>query len=153
VWASSDRYTVAAMVGEPVSRELMNGPMMQALLEDRFKLKLHRETRGYPVYELTVASNGPKLQASKDGNCVVPCGAVVKSAPNGGIEMRRMTIADLCQQFSASADRDVIDKTGITGVFDIHFDLSFAHFGYRRRRRPRRLLLRLMERQALSQSS
>ena len=37
---------------------MMRGPMMQALLEDRFKLKLHRESKEIPVYELTVAEVG-----------------------------------------------------------------------------------------------
>src|SRR6185312_8482660 len=50
--------------------------MMQALLEDRFKLKLHHETRDLPVYELTAAKSGVKLQGSKEGSCISP-------APNG----------------------------------------------------------------------
>jgi uncharacterized protein (TIGR03435 family) len=39
---------------------MMLGPMMQRLLEDRFHLKIHRETREGPVYFLTVARGGPK---------------------------------------------------------------------------------------------
>ena len=40
----------------------MNGPMLQALLEDRFRLRIHRESKEVPVYEMTVAKGGPKLQ-------------------------------------------------------------------------------------------
>ena len=40
----------------------MAGPMLRALLEDRFKLRVHRETKEVPVYFLTVAKNGPKLE-------------------------------------------------------------------------------------------
>ena len=36
----------------------MLGPMLQDVLEDRFKLKVHRETRQVPVYELVVAKGG-----------------------------------------------------------------------------------------------
>ena len=42
---------------------------MQALLEERFRLKIHWETRDTPAYELTVAG-GPKLQPSHDGSCI-----------------------------------------------------------------------------------
>jgi uncharacterized protein (TIGR03435 family) len=48
----------------------MNGPMLQALLEDRFKLKVHRETREIPVYVLTEAAGGPKIEPFREGSCV-----------------------------------------------------------------------------------
>ena len=38
----------------------MQGPMLQALLEDRFKLKIRRETREVPVYVLTVGKERPQ---------------------------------------------------------------------------------------------
>jgi uncharacterized protein (TIGR03435 family) len=41
--------------------------MLQALLEDRFKLKIHREISEGPVYALTVAKGGPKLLPLKEG--------------------------------------------------------------------------------------
>ena len=107
--------------------------MMQALLEDRFKLKLHRENREIPVYELTVDKGGPKgLKTTQDGSCMVIghddpppgpgepfprlCGGFVGDDLNGS------TMANLCRQFSVLTDRDVIDKTGITGVFDFHLE-------------------------------
>jgi len=43
--------------------------MLQALLEDRLKLHVHRETREVPVYALTVAKAGLKMQQLKDGDC------------------------------------------------------------------------------------
>jgi len=49
----------------------MNGPMLQALLEDRFKLRIHRETRQLPVYELTVARGGSRLTQFREGSCTV----------------------------------------------------------------------------------
>lgn len=55
-WINSERYSIN------VSPELMTWPMLQALLEDRFKLKIHRGTREVPMYALTVAEGGPKLQ-------------------------------------------------------------------------------------------
>lgn len=44
--------------------------MLQALLEDRFKLKLHKEATEIQVFELTVGGKGPKLEAAKQGSCV-----------------------------------------------------------------------------------
>jgi uncharacterized protein (TIGR03435 family) len=47
----------------------MSGPMLQALLEDRFELKIHRESREVPTYALNVARSA-KPQPSKEGGCV-----------------------------------------------------------------------------------
>ena len=70
-WLDTDLYSIEARPagGGPVDRQTMGGPMLQALLEDRFKLKLRREVRQEPVYELRVADGGFKLQALKEGEC------------------------------------------------------------------------------------
>src|SRR5262245_34202907 len=47
-WVNSATYTITAKAEGATSREIMNGPMLQVLLEQRFKLKLHRETREVP---------------------------------------------------------------------------------------------------------
>ena len=49
-------------------RKLETQRMLQALLADRFQLKLHRETKELPVYALVIAKNGPKLQEAKPGD-------------------------------------------------------------------------------------
>ncbi len=59
-WTASDLYEIDAKASPPETRATMNGPMLQALLEDRFKLRFHRETREVPVYAVTVASDGPE---------------------------------------------------------------------------------------------
>jgi uncharacterized protein (TIGR03435 family) len=69
-WIDSAQYIVDARPESPQSQEIMRGPMMQALLEDRFHLKIHRETREVPVYELTVAKGGPMLRRSQVGSCI-----------------------------------------------------------------------------------
>jgi uncharacterized protein (TIGR03435 family) len=138
-WVDSERYTIDATAGGVASQEMMRGPMMQAVLEERFKLKIHRESRDIPVYELTVAEGGPNLQVSRDGSCIpfvpeafenlpskrvpgqsvpIPCGAVVSH--NGATDFPGTTIGGLCRNLSSLFDRDVTDKTGIAGFFDIH---------------------------------
>ena len=70
-WVNADRYTIEAKAEGPQSLEMMRGPMMQAPLEDRFRLKMHREVREIPVYELTVDKGGPRLKTAQAGSCVV----------------------------------------------------------------------------------
>jgi uncharacterized protein (TIGR03435 family) len=111
--------------------------LMQALLEDRFKLKVHHETRELPVYELTTAKNGAKLPPPKDGSCVSPdpnappspplpgqagpCGRVMMMLSSSGARLKggKATITDLIRTLSYLMDRTVVDKTGLTGTFDV----------------------------------
>lgn len=69
-WVSSAMYSIDAKTESPQTPAMMRGPMMQALLEERFQLKTHRETREVPVYLLTVAKGGEKLQPAKEGSCL-----------------------------------------------------------------------------------
>jgi uncharacterized protein (TIGR03435 family) len=146
-WMYTGRYRIDAKAEGPVNIEMMQGPMMQSLLEDRFKLKLHRETREIAVFELTIDKNGPKLHPAREGGCVafdrnhpppepspgepgpVLCGFLRRST-NGGFDVPGVTIADLCRQLMAYVDGDIIDKTGIAGVFDVHLELTPADVGY-----------------------
>lgn len=70
-WLDSGRYSIHAKAATPAGRQMVMGPMLQALLEERFKLQVHREVREVPVFELTVAKGGPKLQRF-DGSCTNP---------------------------------------------------------------------------------
>src|SRR4029434_5123088 len=68
-WIRADRYDLEARAsGEPSRPEMML--MLQALLEDRFQLRTHRETREMPAYVLTVARGGARLTPSKPGSCI-----------------------------------------------------------------------------------
>ena len=68
-WIDTDRYDISAKPEAKASAAEM-APMLQTLLEDRFNLKVHKEPRDTPVYELTVAEQNPKLRPSKDGDCI-----------------------------------------------------------------------------------
>ena len=48
-WADSELYDIEAKPEGRVPADQMFGPMMQVLLEDRFHVKIHRETRELPV--------------------------------------------------------------------------------------------------------
>jgi uncharacterized protein (TIGR03435 family) len=139
-WINSDRYYIDAKAERPQTQEMMRGPMMRTLLEDRFKLKIRRGTRQGQVYELKVAQGGPKLEPVEPGSCtpikdfdwrklargekppLICDGAMVQ---NGKMAFLAMSIADFCQNLTWDAlDRPVIDKTGITGRFN--FRIEFA---------------------------
>jgi uncharacterized protein (TIGR03435 family) len=68
----SNLYDITAKANGPASSEQMSGPMLQMLLENRFKLRIHRETRQLSVYTLTVAKGGTKLKPLKEGSCPPP---------------------------------------------------------------------------------
>lgn len=139
-WINSERYHIDAKAESPQTEEMMRGPMMRALLEDRFKLKIRRETRQGPVYDLKVVQGGPKLESVESGSCtpvedfdwkklapgqkppLLFNGAMVQ---NGKLVFLAMSVADFCQNLTWGAlDRSVIDKTGITGTFN--FRIEFA---------------------------
>jgi len=68
LWMDSERYDVQAKTdcsGGTLPRERLQ-LMVQSLLEDRFQLKAHRETRELPIYNLVVTKDGPKLRRAAD---------------------------------------------------------------------------------------
>jgi hypothetical protein len=69
-WVKTERYDLAAKSEANPSGAQMSGPMLQALVTQRFKLSLHREVRQLPVYALTVTKSGAKLPASRAGSCL-----------------------------------------------------------------------------------
>jgi uncharacterized protein (TIGR03435 family) len=147
-WIDSDRYDIVAKAEGNPPRAQLYGPMLRALLEDRFKLKVHRETKEAPVYLLTIAKGGPKLRLAKEGSCVSTdinhpppqpapgqpraraCGSEVIGI-DGTFDLYGATMAGFSTQLAIRLDRDVIDKTGIVGMFDIHLEVSRADLALR----------------------
>jgi uncharacterized protein (TIGR03435 family) len=136
-WIDSDRYNIDAKGEGPPSFNqgyvTLQYRRLQTLLRDRFNLAIHRETKELPVYELTVAKGGPKLQTP---NCVqrepgdftiAPgkyCGLMGGSMAAGRLQASSTTMANLANFLSTMLSRTVVDKTGITGEFD--FQLTFT---------------------------
>jgi uncharacterized protein (TIGR03435 family) len=151
-WIHSEQFDIEAeTTGNPSARTLQ-GPMLQALLEDRFKLKIRREVREVPVYDLNVSKGGFKLQPMKEGSCVAfdflnaqanasadlkaTLADLSRSCGRGGFDMTSnpakaefhgMTLdrvaTYLCRPASGLG-RPVVNKTGITGMFDFEFEFS-----------------------------
>jgi uncharacterized protein (TIGR03435 family) len=144
-WISTDHYDIQAKSEGNASVQQMEGPMLQQLLEERFKLKLHREIRQLPVYELTVAKSRAKLERSKEGSCIPysvdspPPPPIAPGAPRPnfcgyprlGVEGLTQTLDGagvsmtvlanrLSPSYATQLGRTVFDPTGLTGTFDVH---------------------------------
>jgi uncharacterized protein (TIGR03435 family) len=109
---------------------------LQTLLRDRFKLSVHRETKELPIYELTVAKGGPKLQPP---NCIerepgdlaiAPGKAMMDYCGSGGFTGRGQyqasngSTADLAGALSPVLGRSIADKTRVAGRFRILLTFS-----------------------------
>src|SRR5262249_46460738 len=86
-WIGSDLFDVAAKTESPVKPE-QAGPMLQALLADRFQLTVRRETKEMPVYALTVAKNGPKFKDARETDPNIPELAKGPEMPAGSARPR-----------------------------------------------------------------
>jgi len=112
-----------APVGPPPSIEQFR-LMLQALLADRFRLRLHHARKDLPVFNLVVAKNGPKLKENVSD-------AKVSMAMRDGrlfrIRAVHAPIRNLISELSNpnhGAGRPVFDKTGLTGFYD--FEIEWA---------------------------
>jgi uncharacterized protein (TIGR03435 family) len=135
-WTQSAFYEINAIAEGNPSVKTMRGQMLQALLEDRFQLKIHRETREGPVYTLNAARGGPKLHSFTEGSCkpwpTPPppqltkeyCTRMIYGLGKPAVEAQGATLDEFSKLLRAVLDRPVIDKTGITGRFDIRVKFS-----------------------------
>lgn len=146
-----DRYDIDAKAPAGVGNDQLN-LMLQNLLTQRFGLVVHWETREMAIYELVVAKGGPKLKApekpdadldaassagaaapkmvrNKDGLPEYPPGVrgMFVTRANGAqwLTARMESIADLLTMLGPTIGRPVVDKTGLTGVWD--FNLRYSN--------------------------
>jgi uncharacterized protein (TIGR03435 family) len=136
-WIHAEAFGIEAKSDAQPSVMMMLGPMMQAILEDRFKLGIHRQTRQGAVYELALGKGSPKLKPFQDGSCTpVVIGRPLPPLPDGQHRCRNMvsprgtvdieggTLSMFAGLLGLVLDRPVIDKTGITNYFEIHLKFS-----------------------------
>jgi uncharacterized protein (TIGR03435 family) len=133
-WIDRDRFDIQARATSPVTRRDAM-PMLRALLEERFALKAHTERREHPVYALIVNRPGaPGLRPASPAACVdrgpqpvrVPPGELpscgLLPARPGGLSGRSVLMELLTAQLSPLVRRPVLDRTGLTGRFDIDLE-------------------------------
>jgi uncharacterized protein (TIGR03435 family) len=116
-WLSRQKFEVQATTELPSNEDSIKR-MVQTLLEDRFHLRVHRDTKQIPVYALVLGKRGPNLTLAKNSSI---------SEGRGDIEVRpgrlfgRGTTMDmLAMILTDNLERPVMDKTGLTGHYDFN---------------------------------
>ena len=145
-WVNSEHYEIDAKMDGAVAealqklsqddRNVARQKMLQALLADRFKLTIHRDTKELPVYSLVIGKGGSKLKEAKPGDTYpnspqLPGGrggrGTVMFGGRGGAQTltaQAVPVSTLVRMLSGNLGRPVLDKTGLTGVYD--YTLQFA---------------------------
>jgi bla regulator protein BlaR1 len=134
-WMRKDGFAVMAKIPDDAPdqtlMQLYNGHapelqlMLQALLADRFALKIHRITKELPVYALTVGKKGPKLKTS-DGSKTRPPLFRPSVGPDG-IAMIKLVVENGSMQevvdlYAKFLDRPAVDRTGLKDRYEFTMD-------------------------------
>jgi uncharacterized protein (TIGR03435 family) len=144
-WLGSVRFEIAGTLPETYKPADMPA-MMQALLEDRFHMRAHRDKREFAVYSLEVSPGGIKAPhadepALAEGPFTVTAntsssGATAIDLGNGAtllignnrIDARKVTMLQLSETLSRFVDRQVLDMTALTGRYDVTIELTPEDF-------------------------
>jgi bla regulator protein blaR1 len=148
-WIRSERFDIEAKAEGAADRATMTGPMLRALLDDRFHLKMHRATEDAPLYALVLAKGGLKIKPIDSDGCRPPdamkdvpqtkrfeidsgpkpsCGSFVSKGD--GVNRTIYVGGETLEGFAGGAlslavDRFVIDKTGLGGRYNIRLTYGF----------------------------
>ena len=144
-WMNTTSYSITAVAAGRPSVAMMRGPMMQKLLEERFRLKVHREQRETEAYIMTIGKTGVRLKATEEGSCnyldTTDPTQDLKALPGGRPwcvltpptvtgshfvwDVKGMSIG-LFARLLKIEGTPVIDRTGLAGTFDIHLEYDIA---------------------------
>ena len=130
-WIASDRFDIDAKTGseddpkdaKPSQAAMMAKAdqirsMMQSLLADRFKFMMHEESKEAPAYALVVGKNGPKLKPAEGG----AESRQTMRMGRGQLSAKKITMDSLASQFSNMVGRPVVNKTGLSGEYDVELE-------------------------------
>jgi uncharacterized protein (TIGR03435 family) len=131
IWLETDRFDVIANAPPTTAPETLQ-LMLQALLADRFKLVIHKDTKPMPAYSLTVGKGQPKLKkadgSGKSGCQGQPQNPQPGTVPYAMVACRNMTMEGLAQNLrwmaNAYINNPVVDSTGLKGSWD--FDIKWT---------------------------
>ena len=147
-WTATERYDISATLPDGGTKAQVP-EMLQALLADRFEVKLHKEKKEFPIFALVLVKGPPKLKelppdpnADKDNDepvgmanvaTIVAVGNGVSvnyargasfSAGNNRIEVRKLPLWVFCRNLERYADRQIVDMTGLTGSYTFAVDVT-----------------------------
>jgi uncharacterized protein (TIGR03435 family) len=119
-WIRTERYDILAKAPDNTPKEQIP-LMLEALLKERFQLKLHRERREMQVYAL-IAGKGPaKFEKSE--------GELGYDLNNGRRVLKNHTMAQLADFLSPMSQRPVFDRTGLPGTYNFPLEMSMEELG------------------------
>jgi uncharacterized protein (TIGR03435 family) len=149
-WASNNSYQVNirassdSSVDERLKKlsddqaKLEKQHMLQALLADRFQLKVHWETKQLPIGALQVGKRGPKLQQTKaiptnadaDAGSITPGSIQFHVVPMGKeLVCSGLSMNDLASFLTGEMNTRVVDQTGLGGLYDFTLQFNTLHSG------------------------
>ena len=116
-WLDSDRFDIVAKPETEIARDAAGNEklrlMLRALLTERFRLAIHRDTKEETVYSLVAGRNGPKIALagpdSKGPQLVMT---------RGTLTAQKIPLDMFVKTLAGNLGRDVIDNTGLTGEYD-----------------------------------
>jgi len=147
-WVATERFDITAKAAAdvpptPIGQTSPEALMLRSLLEDRFRLSAHRETRDLPIYALVLARAdgrlGPRLRQTTSDYCAKRLEAAGKAGdtpiPSGGpvcgfrpsvneLTAGAVPMNEFARFLALNTGRIVVDRTGLTGVWD--FDLKYS---------------------------
>ena len=138
-WLTSELYDVVAKVDQadladwqkPAMRQTLLRAMLQAMLAERCKVVVHYGDKEAPVYDLVIARGGPKFKRAETVDTAElrqkhPTGGMMRGTGTMAVEGPKTTqfyaiaVATFANTILSSlADRPVVDKTGLTGYYDL----------------------------------
>lgn len=150
-WITSERFDIAAKIPAGATRDQVPD-MLKSLLEERFKIKTHMDSKEFPVYALVAAKGGFKLKETPSEAGAEPAeagrGAAVNVTASGSargvsvnlgrgsyftfadnkLEAKKVTMVTFSDTLARFMDRPVVDMTDLKGNFDI--TLNFTQEDY-----------------------
>jgi len=147
-WTATERYNITATLPDGSSKAQVP-EMLEALLSDRFEVKLHKEKKEYPIFALVLAKGPQKLKElppdpNEDKVNDEPVGmanvATIAGVGNGvsvqyargasitvansRIEVTKLPLWVFCRNLERYSDRQIIDMTGLTGAYTFTVNLT-----------------------------
>jgi uncharacterized protein (TIGR03435 family) len=144
-WMGTAMFDIIAKMPEDAAALKQVPPMLRALLEERFRIRTHREPRELPVYALEVAPHGPPLVRLPD-EAPPPGPFMAESGPGAGgrvtdlgdggtfavggnrFEATRVTMKALADLLAPFVDRPILDMTGLEGRYNVAVVLTPEDF-------------------------
>jgi uncharacterized protein (TIGR03435 family) len=118
-WVDSERYEIAGKANGPATEDQLR-LMMQGLLQERFKLAVHHQTKELSAYVLVPGKNGPKVHESKtEGEP-----SIEPNQKQMSVTIQRAPVSQLVEMLSNVLRAPVVDQTGLKGRYDLTVNIA-----------------------------